>query len=175
MTGDPPFGGAVLIADTSARARAGDPLVRAEWGAAARAGQIATCVIVTLELVYAARTAAEIAAVEADEAALRNVPVTTSTQRAAVGALRALAEHGAGYHRVKIADTLIAAAAQEAGVGPPARRVRLTPHQTSRRSPGSISRTSRFRPSDTGRAESTRTAPRPARPATVPLPGRGRR
>jgi predicted nucleic acid-binding protein len=116
VNNEPPFGGRVLIADTSAWARASDPLVRLEWAAALRAGQIATCSIVTLELLYSARNAQELAILESEQALLRDVPVTVSAQRAAIGSLRELAAHGAGQHRVPIADALIAAAAQDAGV-----------------------------------------------------------
>jgi predicted nucleic acid-binding protein len=45
------------------------------------------------------------------------VPVTVSVQRAAIGALRALADRGPLHHRIPPADALIAAAAQEAGIG----------------------------------------------------------
>jgi hypothetical protein len=107
----------MLIADTSAWARAPHPLVREQWAAALRGRQIATCSIVTLELLYSARDATELATLEAEQALLRDVPVAVSSQRAAIGALRDLAADGAGQHRVPIADALIAAAAQEAGVG----------------------------------------------------------
>jgi predicted nucleic acid-binding protein len=112
------FGGGVFIADTSARARAGHPAVREEWAAALRARQIATCAITTLELLYAARDAREVAGLEVDEATLRDIPVTVSVQRSAITALRELSRKGgAGYHRVKLPDALIAAAAQQAGIG----------------------------------------------------------
>jgi predicted nucleic acid-binding protein len=111
-----PFGGKVLIADTSAWARASHPLIRDRWAATLRGKQIATCSIVTLELLYAARDARELATVEAEQALLRDVPVTISAQRAAAGALRDLASDGPGQHRVPLADALIAAAAQDAGV-----------------------------------------------------------
>lgn len=111
------FGGTVCIADTSARARAGHPTVREEWASALRSKQIATCSITTLELLYAARNADEVRELEADEATLRDIPITVSVQRAAIGALRALSHKGAGYHRVKLPDALIAAAAQHAGIG----------------------------------------------------------
>jgi len=112
------FGGGVFIADTSARARAGHPAVRETWAAALRARQIATCSITTLEMLYAARDADDVAGLEVDEATLRDVPVTVSVQRSAITALRELSRIGAaGYHRVKLPDALIAAAAQEAGIG----------------------------------------------------------
>lgn len=111
-----PFGGRVLIADTSAWARASNPLIRGEWSAALRAGQVATCSIVTLELLYSARNAQELATIEAEQALLRDVPVTVSAQRAAIGSLRELAARGKGQHRVPISDALIAAAAHDAGL-----------------------------------------------------------
>jgi predicted nucleic acid-binding protein len=113
----PAFGGGVFIADTSARVRAGHPAVRADWATALRRRQVATCSITTLELLYAARDAQEVADLEADEATLRDVPVTVSVQRSAIAALRELSTLGAGYHRVKLPDALIAAAAQQAGIG----------------------------------------------------------
>jgi len=111
-----PFEGRVVIADTSAWARASHPLVRDQWAAALRGRQIATCSIVTLELMYSARNEQDLATVESEQALLRDVPVATSAQRAAMGALRELASGGPGQHRVPLADALIAAAAQEAGV-----------------------------------------------------------
>jgi hypothetical protein len=71
---------------------------------------------VTLELLYSARDAQGLATVEVGQALLRDVPVSTSAQRAAIGALRDLASEGPGQHRVPLADALIAAAAQDAGV-----------------------------------------------------------
>lgn len=111
------FGGGVYLADTSARARAHHPAIRDEWAEALRSRQITTCSITTLELLYASRNADEVRELEADEATLRDVPVTVSVQRAAIGALRDLSLKGAGYHRVKLPDALIAAAAQQAGTG----------------------------------------------------------
>lgn len=111
------FGGAIYIADTSARARASHPAIRVQWAAALRARQIATCSITILELLYAARNADEVREIEADEATLRDIPITVSVQRAAIGALRQLSDRAAGDHRMKLPDALIAAAAQEAGIG----------------------------------------------------------
>ncbi len=116
MGDETPFGGRVLIADTSVRARASHPLVRDLWATALRGRQIATCSIVTLELLYSARDAGEFTTIEAEQALLRDVAVAASAQRAAIGALRNLASDGPGQHRVPLADALIAAAAQEAGV-----------------------------------------------------------
>lgn len=111
------FGGGVLIADTSAWRFARDQRVSAAWHAAVVDDRIATCSIVRLELLY---TAAELSAFDAiarDQATLREIPVTASVQRAATTAMRELAAQGPLHHRVPVADLLIAAAAQEAGVG----------------------------------------------------------
>jgi predicted nucleic acid-binding protein len=116
MGAEAPFGGNVLIADTSARARASHPLIRDLWATALRGRQIATCSIVTLELLYSARDARELRIIEAEQALLRDVPVAASAQRAAIRALRDLASDGPGQHRLPLADALIAAAAQDAGV-----------------------------------------------------------
>lgn len=116
MGDERPFGGKVLIADTSAWARASHPLIRDLWATALRGRQIATCSIVTLELLYSARDARDLMIVEAEQALLRDVPVTISAQRAAIGAIRNLASGGPGQHRVPLADAMIAAAAQDAGV-----------------------------------------------------------
>ena len=116
MGGAPPFGGRVLIADASAWVRVSHPLVRERWAAALRGRQIATCSIVMLELLYSTRGAQEFAELEAEQALLREIPVSVSAQRAAIGSLRDLGADGPGQHRVPIADALIAAAAQDAGV-----------------------------------------------------------
>ncbi|HUN79263.1 MAG TPA: PIN domain-containing protein [Solirubrobacteraceae bacterium] len=116
MSEAPPFGGSVLIADTSAWARASHRLVRQIWASAVRNRQIATCSIVTLELMYSARDSRELATLEAEQALLREIPLSASAQRAAMAALRDLAKGGAGRHRVPIADALIAAAAQDGAV-----------------------------------------------------------
>jgi predicted nucleic acid-binding protein len=112
-----PYGGTALIADTSARMRTREQDVREQWIAAVEADQIATCSIVTMEMLYAARNAEDVAETEKIEASLRQIPVTVSVQRAAIGAVRELAQQGAGAHRIPPPDILIAAAAQEAGVG----------------------------------------------------------
>lgn len=117
MSSELPFGGAILIADTSARVRAGSAGVSGQWIAAVEADQLATCSIVTLELLYSARDREGIELTEKIEASFRQIPVTASVQRAAIGAIRELAERGAGHHRVPPPDALIAATAQDAGIG----------------------------------------------------------
>jgi predicted nucleic acid-binding protein len=107
----------VFIADSSAWNRVNHPAVAGEWSSALRDGRVLICWPVRFELLFSATNAADFRAVERRLSALRDVPVTASVQRAALGALRELAERAPGYHRVPLPDLLVAAAAQEAGVG----------------------------------------------------------
>lgn len=117
MNGAEPYDGRVYLADKSAWVRARDPAVRDEWQAAILAGQIATCAVVKLELLYSTRSAEEYSRWDERLSALRNVPVTETVCRAALTAMRELAERSDGYHRASPPDYLIAAAAQDVGVG----------------------------------------------------------
>jgi predicted nucleic acid-binding protein len=112
-----PLGGAIVLADKSAIGRAEHPSVRQEVAAAFNARQIVTCSVVTLELMYSARNRQELEDFDAAQAMLRDIPMTDSIHHAALTAIRELAQRGAGRHRVPVVDVLIAAAAQEAGVG----------------------------------------------------------
>ena len=113
-----PYGGQILIADKSAWARADHPSVRSEWSSALRDGLIATCPIVTLEVLYSARDAESLDSWAADLAQLRDVPITRSVTNAAQRAQRDLAHISPLLHRsVKLPDLLIAAAAQDAAIG----------------------------------------------------------
>jgi predicted nucleic acid-binding protein len=107
----------MFIADKSVWARAHLGRLDDEWDRALLGGQIATCRINTLELLYSTRTGAEFTALEAELAALRNIPTTDSVCRAAITALRELSARADGYHRVKPPDALLAACAAEAGIG----------------------------------------------------------
>jgi predicted nucleic acid-binding protein len=113
-----PYGGGVFIADTSAWARAHHAGVRVEWSKAVRSGQVATCPIVNLELLYSTRGASDFDRLAEDLAQLRDIPITRSVTNAALHAFRQLADAGPLHHRsVKLPDLLIAAAAQDAAVG----------------------------------------------------------
>jgi predicted nucleic acid-binding protein len=113
----PPFGGGIFIADKSIWARSHREPVRDEWAEAIEARQIRTCNITTLELLYSARSRAEFEELEEELGALSNVPVTASVCRAALTAMRQLAGRSDGYHRVPIPDYLVAACAEDAGIG----------------------------------------------------------
>lgn len=112
-----PFGGGVFIADTSAWPRSGHPAVAAEWAEAGRNGQIATCPVVMMEVLYSAPDITVFEQVEADLRSLRDIPITRSVTQAAIAAMRELVHRRPGYHRIGVTDALVAAAAQDAGVG----------------------------------------------------------
>jgi predicted nucleic acid-binding protein len=112
---DAPFGGRVVIADKSAWERASDPRCVASWTAALRAGQIATCAPAAMEILYSARDARHFDDLDDALTALREVPLTRAVSEAARAAMRSLAHRG--HHRLPLPDYLIAACAQEAGLG----------------------------------------------------------
>jgi predicted nucleic acid-binding protein len=112
------FGGGTFIADASAWMRAQRESVRDEWETAVRSGQIATCPIVTLELLRSTRDGAEFDRRADTLDQLRDVPITRSVTNAARMAYRRLAHVSPLYHRsVKLPDLLIAAAAEDAALG----------------------------------------------------------
>ena len=102
-----------LLADRSAWERAGDARVREEWSSAITEGRLVTCLPVRFELLYSTRDAEEFELLETRLAALRDIAITTSIQRAAITGQRALARLGPLHHRVPLPDLLIAAVAQE--------------------------------------------------------------
>jgi predicted nucleic acid-binding protein len=108
-----PFATVPLVVDTSAWVRQRNAAVRPRWEATLRAGLIASCPVVALELLAAARHEDEYTALAQAFDALPQAPVTTSVCRAALGASRDL--HGS--RGLPAADYLIAAAAAERGFG----------------------------------------------------------
>lgn len=112
------YDGRVYIADSSAWSNASHPAVKEEWAAALRSRQIAICPIVKLELLYSARDGGDYDRLDSALGPLRDVPITRSVTNAALAALRRLAHVQPVYQRtVKLADLLIAAAAQDGAVG----------------------------------------------------------
>ncbi len=93
------------------------PQVSAAWVTAMETRRLAICPPVELELLYSARSATEFAEREAAFSVLRRVELSRTIGRAAVTALRELSTAGGLHHRIRIADVLIAACAQEAGIG----------------------------------------------------------
>jgi predicted nucleic acid-binding protein len=112
-----PFGGGTFIADNSVWARTGlGRPFQAEWEAAVRGRQIATCGITRLEHLYSARTEEEHDLLSDAHDDLPSYPVGTPEYAAAAAALRALTP-GLQHRPIKLADALIAACAANAGVG----------------------------------------------------------
>lgn len=91
--------------------------MKEDWSSALRKGQILTCPITALELLYSARTSTEFEELEAELSVLREVALTRSIVAAARAGFRELAAHSDGYHRLALPDLLVAACAQDAGVG----------------------------------------------------------
>ena len=105
------------IADTSAwtnRHKAAD--VDADFEARLLAREIATCPIVVMELLWTAQTLREFQELREDLAALPQLPIDSPTWVRATEVWEDLvATHR--HRQVKIADLLVAAAAELAGVG----------------------------------------------------------
>jgi predicted nucleic acid-binding protein len=108
-----PFARVSLVVDTSAWVRQREPEFRPRWEATIKAGLIASCPVVALELLAAARDEDEFTALAQALDALPQAPVTASACRAALTASRELA----GSRRLPASDYLIAAAAAERGFG----------------------------------------------------------
>lgn len=105
---------ASLLADKSAWART--PSYRERWQQALVSERLVICAIVHLEMLYSARTRAEIERLDRNLSFLRDLPVTRGTLSAASQAMLALAVQGSdGHHRVAPADAIIAACAAEHG------------------------------------------------------------
>jgi predicted nucleic acid-binding protein len=103
--------------DTSAWHHAADSGVAERWRAALEADEVAICDQVRLEILYSARSAREYDALAEELAALKQLPTTAQTFERALEVQRALAHVGGLHHRsVKIADLVIAATAEAAGV-----------------------------------------------------------
>jgi predicted nucleic acid-binding protein len=122
MAGDSrPYGGVRLIVDTSAwtairrSKRLGN--TPPEWTDAMIGGQFLTSPVVRLELLHSTRSAAEFEALDDLLGYFGLIPVSKGAFRTAERAIRELAAFGEGYHRVGVADALIAASAHERGVG----------------------------------------------------------
>jgi hypothetical protein len=113
----PPFGGGHYIADKSAWVRAHRNALKDEWAEAMRNGQILTCQITRLEILYSAQSRQDFDQYEAELGVLQDLPITPEVCEAAIAALRSLAARSMGYHRVHIPDALIAACAAENQVG----------------------------------------------------------
>jgi predicted nucleic acid-binding protein len=108
------------LADTSAwvwSRRASLPDLRHEFDAALVDGELATCDMVRLELLYSARNADEFADIRDELAAVPDCPIGKPQWERALWVYEHLSALGGAHQRsVKHADLLIAAAAEAAGV-----------------------------------------------------------
>jgi len=112
------WSGGPWLVDTSAWARAAEPVVSESWKAAANTGDLIGHPVVTLELLFDARDRLHVERVAEALASMRQAPFTLSVANAAIWAMRELATAGApGAHRVRVPDALIAAAAADRGFG----------------------------------------------------------
>jgi predicted nucleic acid-binding protein len=111
-----PWGDGLLVADTSAWARAKH--VPDAWDGAVEGGRIATSEMVAFELLFSARDGAEFDERAGQLALLPQAPVTQAALSSARAAFRTLAHRHPLFHRsVTIADLITAAAAADAGLG----------------------------------------------------------
>lgn len=103
------------LIDKSALARAAQPAVHARLAEVLSTGQVATCPIIDLEILYSARTPAEYELWYSDRRlGYRSLPLTAGIGDRAVAVQRLLA--GSGRHRaVSLPDLLIAACADANG------------------------------------------------------------
>jgi hypothetical protein len=109
----------VQLADTSAwvwtRAVGGE--LRVTFDEDLVEGEIATCDMVRLELLYSARNATEFTLLQSELDALPNCPIGISQWKRALDVYEQLAHQGGLHHRaVRHPDLLIAAAAEAAGI-----------------------------------------------------------
>jgi predicted nucleic acid-binding protein len=108
------------LADTSAwlwSRKSGLEALRHEFDSALVDGDLATCDMVRLELLYSARDAAEFAEIRLELAALADCPIGKAQWERALWVYEQLSTQGGAHQRsVKHADLLIAAAAEAAGI-----------------------------------------------------------
>ncbi|MDP8908158.1 MAG: PIN domain nuclease [Chloroflexota bacterium] len=108
------------LADTSAwvwSRRRAYPQLRQAFDAALVDGELATCDMVRLELLYSARNAEEFAEIREELAALVDCPTATDQWHRALSVYEQLSARGGAHQRsVKHPDLLIAAAAEAAGI-----------------------------------------------------------
>jgi predicted nucleic acid-binding protein len=89
----------------------------ARFGDALAAGELAACAPLRIEARYSALTPADFAAISRELDALPEVPLDRRTWEIAEDAQRQLAETPGVSHRVKLPDLVIAAAADQHGLG----------------------------------------------------------
>ena len=105
------------LVDTSAWHRVSNPLVIARWTALLTAVEVAICDQVQLEILFSATSAKNYDRTRANLGGVACIAVTADCFLRALEVQQALAHSGGLHHRsVTIADLLIAASAEEAGL-----------------------------------------------------------
>jgi predicted nucleic acid-binding protein len=105
----------VFCVDTSAWHHAANPGVASEWLRYLERDQLGICDQVRLEILWSAQSAEDYEALAEELSALRLIPSDAATFQRAFEVQRQLAHIGGLHHRsVKIADLLIASAAEAA-------------------------------------------------------------
>lgn len=97
------------LADKSALARFPLPAVGARLGPLIEDGEIATCALVDLEVLYSSRNLADYEAILEERTSLDSAPITPAVLSTAVDLQHELARRG--QHRIPIPDLIISAAA----------------------------------------------------------------
>lgn len=106
----------LFCADTSAWHRAARPEVANRWLAALSANQVGICDQARVEILYSAKSATDYDALADELDGLARIPIDGETFARAYQVQRELAHVGGLHHRsVKIADLIIAAAAELSG------------------------------------------------------------
>lgn len=100
------------LADKSALARLPVPAVAARLHPLFEEGEIATCAIVDLEVLYSSRKLDDYEIVRGERAMLDAAPITPEVMDEAIALQHALARRG--QHRISIPDLIISAAARRA-------------------------------------------------------------
>jgi hypothetical protein len=102
--------------DTSAWHRSTNTAVAREWRRHLERDELGVCDQVRLEILWSARSAKDYETLAEELAALRRIPIDASSFERALQVQRKLADAGGLHHRsVKIADLIIASAAEAAG------------------------------------------------------------
>jgi len=105
---------ATYLADKSALARFPVPAVAARLRPLLEDGDLATCAIVDLEVLYSSRNLADYEEILQERRSLDAAPITPEVLTKAIDLQHALARRG--QHRVPIPDLIISAAALLAGL-----------------------------------------------------------
>ena len=105
----------LFCVDTSAWHHSTDPRVANVWRRHLEADELGLCDQVRLEILYSARSARDYDALAQELSGLPSIPTGPSTFKRALDVQQLLARVGGLHHRsVKIADLIIAAAAEAA-------------------------------------------------------------